>query len=189
MVGDWKFQIWKVGVYGCPIRRNKGADQMHSYCEADGCLCFCICKKPVFLGCGSCYNVPLSWYSTDSCCIFCMLNINVHSTAVAVKEENHSLHITIFCTPCWLIKLTLKVLNSRQLNLQTLQIRMGRLIMSCLIWFCSVCPFVFEFSTKNRKKKLKIFRKFCRHGFVLLLLFFLVLFGWNWSLGFGYIRG
>ena len=36
---------------------NKSADQLHSGCAADLHLCFCICKKPVFLLLGSNYNL------------------------------------------------------------------------------------------------------------------------------------
>ena len=28
--------------------KNKGADQLRGYCEADLRLCFCICEDPVF---------------------------------------------------------------------------------------------------------------------------------------------
>ena len=36
-----------------PCSENKGADQLHSYCEADLRLCFRIGKNPVFSRCGS----------------------------------------------------------------------------------------------------------------------------------------
>ena len=36
-----------------PCSENKGADQLRGYREADLCLCFRICKKPVFLWRGS----------------------------------------------------------------------------------------------------------------------------------------
>ena len=46
MVGGLKFRIWEVeGVYYL-YSENKVAD--HSYCAADVCLCFRICKKQVF---------------------------------------------------------------------------------------------------------------------------------------------
>ena len=35
--------------------KNKGADQLRSYCEADLRLCFCICRLLVFLSSGSNY--------------------------------------------------------------------------------------------------------------------------------------
>ena len=31
-----------------PCSENKGADQLRGNCEADLCLCFCICKKKRF---------------------------------------------------------------------------------------------------------------------------------------------
>ena len=36
--------------------KNKGADQLHSYCTADLGLCFGKCKKQVFSKLGSCNN-------------------------------------------------------------------------------------------------------------------------------------
>ena len=36
-----------------PYSENKGADQLRGYREADLCLCFRICKKPVFSRRGS----------------------------------------------------------------------------------------------------------------------------------------
>ena len=39
----------------CPIRvaKTKTTDQLRSYCEADLCLCFRLCKNPVFARRGS----------------------------------------------------------------------------------------------------------------------------------------
>ena len=37
----------------CLCSKNKGADQLRGYCEADLRLCFRICKKPVFSRRGS----------------------------------------------------------------------------------------------------------------------------------------
>ena len=33
--------------------KNKGADKLHAYREADLHLCLCICENPVFSCCGS----------------------------------------------------------------------------------------------------------------------------------------
>ena len=38
------------------VAKNKGADQLHGYREADLRLCFCMCKKPVFSRRGSDHN-------------------------------------------------------------------------------------------------------------------------------------
>ena len=43
MARGWKVWILKVEELYYPCSENKGADQLHSYCEADVCLCFCIC--------------------------------------------------------------------------------------------------------------------------------------------------
>ena len=52
MARGLKFQIKKVeGLYYL-CSENKGADQLRGYREADLCLCFRICKKPVFSRCG-----------------------------------------------------------------------------------------------------------------------------------------
>ena len=45
---------------------NKGADQLHSYCEADLRLCFRIGKNLVFSRCGS-YDVKKGLFSLLSC--------------------------------------------------------------------------------------------------------------------------
>ena len=48
-----KFRIKVVEGLYYQCRENKGADQLHSYREADLRLCFRICKKPVFSRRGS----------------------------------------------------------------------------------------------------------------------------------------
>ena len=48
MAGDWKFWIEKVEGLYYPCSESKGADQLRSYCEADLCLCFRICRLLVF---------------------------------------------------------------------------------------------------------------------------------------------
>ena len=48
MARDLKFRTEEVHVLYNPSSENKGADQLHGYCEADLRLCFCICKKAVF---------------------------------------------------------------------------------------------------------------------------------------------
>ena len=48
MARDWKFWIEKVEESYYLCSENKGADQLRSYCEADLCLCFCICRLLVF---------------------------------------------------------------------------------------------------------------------------------------------
>ena len=35
------------GSGGILCSKKEGADQLHGYCAADPCLCFCICKKQV----------------------------------------------------------------------------------------------------------------------------------------------
>ena len=40
----WKFYNQKVEEFYYPCSKNKGADQLRSYCEADLRFCFCICK-------------------------------------------------------------------------------------------------------------------------------------------------
>ena len=47
----YRLQISDIGSRG--DSENKGADQLRSYCAADLCLCFRICKKPVFSQRGS----------------------------------------------------------------------------------------------------------------------------------------
>ena len=44
----WKFWIKKVEELYYPCSENKGADQLRSYCEADLCLCFHLCRLLVF---------------------------------------------------------------------------------------------------------------------------------------------
>ena len=53
MARDWKFWIQKVEELYYSCSENKGADQLHSYCEADLCLCFRICRLLVFSRGGS----------------------------------------------------------------------------------------------------------------------------------------
>ena len=48
MVRGWKSWIQKVEELYYPCSKNKGADQLRSYCEADLRLCFRIDKNPVF---------------------------------------------------------------------------------------------------------------------------------------------
>ena len=48
MARGWKFCIKKVEEMYYPCSENKGTDQLHSYCEADLRLCFCICRLFVF---------------------------------------------------------------------------------------------------------------------------------------------
>ena len=43
-----KFKIQEVEELYYPCSKNKGADELLGYREADLCLCFRICKKPVF---------------------------------------------------------------------------------------------------------------------------------------------
>ena len=55
MARGFKFRILEVeGLYDL-YSKNKGADQLRSYREADLRLCFRICKKPVFSRRGSNY--------------------------------------------------------------------------------------------------------------------------------------
>ena len=48
MARGLKFRIYVVEGLYYPCSKNKGADQLRGYREADLCLCFRICKKPVF---------------------------------------------------------------------------------------------------------------------------------------------
>ena len=43
-----KFQIWEEDLLYYPGSKNKGADQLYTYCTTDLCLCFSIDKNPVF---------------------------------------------------------------------------------------------------------------------------------------------
>ena len=53
MVGALKFGILEVEGLHYPYSKNKGADQLRGYREADLRLCFRMCKKPVFSQRGS----------------------------------------------------------------------------------------------------------------------------------------
>ena len=53
MVRDWKFWIKKVEELYYPSSKNKGTDQLRSYCEADLRLCFRLCRLLFFPGGGS----------------------------------------------------------------------------------------------------------------------------------------
>ena len=65
MAKGLKFRIWGVeGLYFL-CSENKGADQLPGYREADLCLCFCICKKSVFLRPGS----NSGFYESDYECV------------------------------------------------------------------------------------------------------------------------
>ena len=48
MARSLKFPIYEEKELYYPCSKNKGADQLHSYCEADLRLCFRICKNPGF---------------------------------------------------------------------------------------------------------------------------------------------
>ena len=48
MTRGLKFCIWEIEVLYYPSSKNKGADQLRSYCEADLRLCFRICRLLVF---------------------------------------------------------------------------------------------------------------------------------------------
>ena len=49
MARGLKFRFQEVEGLCYQYSENKGADQLRGYSEADLCLCFRICKKPVFL--------------------------------------------------------------------------------------------------------------------------------------------
>ena len=53
MARGLKFCILEVEGLYYPCRETNGADQLHSYCAADLCLCFHICKMQVFSQQGS----------------------------------------------------------------------------------------------------------------------------------------
>ena len=57
MARGWEFWIKKVEKLYFPCRENKGADELHSYCEADLRLSFLICRLLVFPRRGSYYAV------------------------------------------------------------------------------------------------------------------------------------
>ena len=48
MARGLKFRIFEVDRLYYLCSENKGADQLHGYRKADLCLCFHICKNPVF---------------------------------------------------------------------------------------------------------------------------------------------
>ena len=56
MVRGWKFWIKKVEEFNYPCSKNKGADQLRSYYEADLHLCFRLCRLLVF-PCGGSGNM------------------------------------------------------------------------------------------------------------------------------------
>ena len=60
MARDLKFRIYKEEVLYYPDSKNKDADQLRDYREADLRLCFCICKRPVFSQLGSFYSRLIS---------------------------------------------------------------------------------------------------------------------------------
>ena len=43
-----KFWVKEVEGLYYPCSENKGTDQLRGYREADLCLCFRVCKKPIF---------------------------------------------------------------------------------------------------------------------------------------------
>ena len=53
MVRGLKFRIWVLEGLYYPYNKNKGADQLRGYREADLRLCFRICKNPFFARRGS----------------------------------------------------------------------------------------------------------------------------------------
>ena len=61
MARDLKFRIKVVEGLHYPCGKNKGADQLRGYREADLRLCFRICKKPVFSRRGS-YKLEALFY-------------------------------------------------------------------------------------------------------------------------------
>ena len=60
MPGGLKFRIHEVEGLYYPCSKNKGADQLRGYREADLRLCFRICKKPVFSRRGSINSVAFA---------------------------------------------------------------------------------------------------------------------------------
>ena len=64
MARGLKFRIQKVEGLYYPCSKNKGADQLRGYREADLRLCFRICKKPVFSRRGSILAVAMSKFDT-----------------------------------------------------------------------------------------------------------------------------
>ena len=56
-VRSLKFRIYEEEEVCYPCNENKGADQLHGYCEADLRLCFRICKLLVFPRGGSYFNL------------------------------------------------------------------------------------------------------------------------------------
>ena len=53
----WKLWIEKLEEFYYQCSEKKGADQLCSYCEADLCLCFRLCRLLVFPCDGSCKNI------------------------------------------------------------------------------------------------------------------------------------
>ena len=65
MARGLKFGIKKVEELYYLCSKNKGADQLHGYCEADLRLCFGICKKPVFSQGGSFYGCKKRHFTNE----------------------------------------------------------------------------------------------------------------------------
>ena len=82
----------------CPCSKNKGTDQLRSYCEADLCLCFRIGKYPVFSRCGSSMVVK---YKVQCMCNFVLVKQLVFylfsMNSVSLESQNLSCNPTIAC--------------------------------------------------------------------------------------------
>ena len=74
MARGLKFCIWEVEGLYYPCSENRGADQLCSYCTADMCLCFRICK---------------SRFSHDAA------QINELSSMIAINQDIHALEVLV----------------------------------------------------------------------------------------------
>ena len=85
MARAMKFRIYVVEGSYYPYSENKGADQLCNYCAADLCLCFRICKKPVFSQRGSYQEDPS--YKADLCLCFRICKKPVFSQRGSYQED------------------------------------------------------------------------------------------------------
>ena len=112
MAKGLKFRIKEVEGLNYPYGENKGADQLRGYREADVCLCFLMCKKPVFSQRGS--------FS------FTMRSVSSFITASRPSKQRNRAQPVIFPTTLLLDK------TSRQ-NRNTLCMFINHLLRACRV--------------------------------------------------------
>ena len=113
MARGLKFRIQEVkGLYYL-CSKNKGADQLCGYHEADLRLCFRICKKPVFSRCGS------NMLTFFTCSITSLSSSSLPKLQTVVRKV-HPLYLPVasqpFCKHCWSRVRASSPTRRRQLN-------------------------------------------------------------------------